>query len=221
MKRVLLLLLMILPALSLSAQKKTTVTGRVLDSESAEALSYATVQILKSDSTSMVGGGATNLNGYYNVKNVPAGNYVMKVSYIGYHNFFRALEIKEGQSQVNGGTILLTPNSVMLQEAVVTGTMKQVEVKEDTLIFNAAAFKVPEGSVLEDLIKKLPGAEVSDDGTIKINGKTVSKILVQGKEFFSNEERLDRIARMGAEKARKSASKTLNEVRKIIGFRQY
>ena len=187
MKRVLLLLLLILPALSLSAQKKTTVTGRVLDSESAEALSYATVQILKSDSTSMVGGGATNLNGYYNVKNIPAGNYVMKVSYIGYHNFFRALEVKEGQSQVNGGTILLTPNSVMLQEAVVTGTLKQVEVKEDTLIFNAAAFKVPEGSVLEDLIKKLPGAEVSDDGTIKINGKTVSKILVQGKEFFSND----------------------------------
>ncbi len=187
MKRVLLLILMILPAFTMYAQKKTTVSGRVLDSESAEALSYATVQILKSDSTSMVGGGTTNLNGYYNVKNIPAGNYVMKVSYIGYHNFFRTLEVKDGQNQVNGGTILLTPNSVVLQEAVVTGTLKQVEVKEDTLIFNAAAFKVPEGSVLEELIRKLPGAEVSDDGTIKINGKTVSKILVEGKEFFSND----------------------------------
>lgn len=188
MKRILLLLLLILPALSLSAQKKSNVTGRVLDSESAEALSYATVQILKSDSTSMIGGAATNLNGYYTVKNIPAGNYVMKVSYIGYHSFFRQLEVKSGQTEVNGGTILMTPNSVMLQEAVVQGTMRQVEVKEDTLIFNADAFKTPEGSVLEELIRKLPGAEVGDDGSIKINGKPVSKILVDGKEFFSNDK---------------------------------
>lgn len=173
-----------------SAQQKTTITGRVLDSESGEALSYCTVQILKEDTTSMITGGVTNLNGYYNIKNVNAGNYVMKVSYIGYHNFFRKLEVKQGAKEVNGGTIILTPNSVQLQEAVITGTLKEVEVKEDTLIFNADAFKVPEGSVLEELIRKLPGAEVSDDGTIKINGKTVSKILVEGKEFFSNDKSL-------------------------------
>ena len=63
-----------------------------------------------------------------------------------------------------------------------------MEVREDTLIFNADAFKVPEGSVLEDLVKKLPGAEVDNDGTIKINGKTIQRILVNGKEFFSNDK---------------------------------
>lgn len=188
MRRILLLIATIAISTGVQAQKKTTVTGRVLDSESAEALSYATVQLLQSDSTKMVAGGATNLNGYYNVKNVPAGTYVMKVSYIGYHNFFRTLEVKGDQSEVKGGTILLTPNSVILQEAVVKGTLRQVEVKEDTLIFNADAFKTPEGSVLEELIRQLPGVEVSDDGTIKVNGKTVSKILVEGKEFFSNDK---------------------------------
>lgn len=191
MKRFLLLFaILILTFANATAQKKTTVTGRVLDSESAEALSYATVQILKADTTSMIAGGATNLNGYYNVKNVPAGQYVMKVSYIGYHNFFRQVEIKQGQTEFNGGTIILTPNSVVLEEAVIKGTLKQVEVKEDTLIFNADAFKVPEGSVLEELIKKIPGAEVGNDGSIKINGKTVSKILVEGKEFFSNDRNM-------------------------------
>lgn len=191
MKRFLLLFaIAILTFANAAAQKKTTVTGRVLDSESAEALSYATVQILKADTTSMIAGGATNLNGYYNVKNVPAGQYVMKVSYIGYHNFFRQVEIKQGQTEFNGGTIILTPNSVVLEEAVIKGTLKQVEVKEDTLIFNADAFKVPEGSVLEELIKKIPGAEVGNDGSIKINGKTVSKILVEGKEFFSNDRNM-------------------------------
>ncbi len=171
----------------MSAQKAATVTGRVLDSESAEALSYATVQILKADTTSMVTGAATNLNGFYSIKNVAAGTYVMKVSYIGYHNFFRQFEVKEGQREYNGGTVILTPNSIQLQEAVIKGTLTQVEVKEDTIIFNADAFKVPEGSVLEDLIRKLPGAEVGDDGSVKINGKTVNKILVEGKEFFSND----------------------------------
>ena len=191
MKRFLLLFaISILTVANATAQKKTTVTGRVLDSESAEALSYATVQILKADTTSMIAGGTTNLNGYYNVKNVPAGQYVMKVSYIGYHNFFRQVEIKQGQTEFNGGTIILTPNSVVLEEAVIKGTLKQVEVKEDTLIFNADAFKVPEGSVLEELIKKIPGAEVGNDGSIKINGKTVSKILVEGKEFFSNDRNM-------------------------------
>lgn len=191
MKRFLLLFaISILTFANATAQKKTTVTGRVLDSESAEALSYATVQILKADTTSMIAGGTTNLNGYYNVKNVPAGQYVMKVSYIGYHNLFRQVEIKQGQTEFNGGTIILTPNSVVLEEAVIKGTLKQVEVKEDTLIFNADAFKVPEGSVLEELIKKIPGAEVGNDGSIKINGKTVSKILVEGKEFFSNDRNM-------------------------------
>ena len=188
MRQLLTYLLVVFCFSTVSAQKKATVTGRVLDSESAEALSYSTVQIMKNDSTSMVGGAVTNVNGYYTVKNIPPGQYVMKVSYIGYHNFFRQLEVKDGATEVNGGTVLLTPNSVMLQEAVITGTLRQVEVKEDTLIFNADAFKVPEGSVLEELIKKIPGAEVSDDGTIKINGKTVSKILVEGKEFFSNDK---------------------------------
>ena len=187
MNRIFSLLIASLFVMTASAQKTTTVTGRVLDSESAEALSYATVQVLKADTTSMIAGAATNLNGYYTVKNVPSGTYVMKVSYIGYRNFFRQIEIKEGQKEYNGGTVILTPSSVELQEAVIKGTLKQVEVKEDTIIFNADAFKVPEGSVLEDLIRKLPGAEVSDDGTVKINGKTVNKILVEGKEFFSND----------------------------------
>lgn len=168
--------------------QRAQVSGRVLDSEEGEALAYATVQIMKADSTSMVTGGTTNGRGAFAIKNVPVGNYIVKISYIGYHNFFRPLTVKEGQLEVQVGTVLLTPSSVMLQAAVVEGQVRQIEMKDDTLMFNANAFKVPEGSVLEDLIKKLPGVEVSEDGTIKVNGKTVSKILVGGKEFFGNDK---------------------------------
>ena len=168
--------------------QKTQVSGRVLDSEEGEALAYATVQLMKPDSVSMVTGGTTNGRGAFLIKNVPVGTYLVKVSYIGYHNFFRPLEVKAGQLEVQVGTVLLTPSSVTLQAAVVEGQLRQMEMKDDTLVFNANAFRVPEGSVLEELIRKLPGVEVSDDGTIKVNGKTVSKILVGGKEFFGNDK---------------------------------
>jgi len=187
MRRNFLLFISLLFCLTAMAQR-AQVSGRVLDSEEGEALAYATVQIMKSDSTSMVTGGTTNGRGAFAIKNVPVGNYIVKISYIGYHNFFRPLTVKEGQLEAQVGTVLLTPSSVMLQAAVVEGQVRQIEMKDDTLMFNANAFKVPEGSVLEDLIKKLPGVEVSEDGTIKVNGKTVSKILVGGKEFFGNDK---------------------------------
>lgn len=187
MRRNFLLFISLLFCLTAMAQR-AQVSGRVLDSEEGEALAYATVQIMKADSTSMVTGGTTNGRGAFAIKNVPVGSYVVKISYIGYHNFFRPLTVKEGQLEAQVGTVLLTPSSVMLQAAVVEGQVRQIEMKDDTLMFNANAFKVPEGSVLEDLIKKLPGVEVSEDGTIKVNGKTVSKILVGGKEFFGNDK---------------------------------
>ncbi len=199
MKKIITLTLtLVLAVVSMTAQtsntttntkkSKANVTGYVKDSEDASALVRATIQILTTDTTKMITGGVTNTLGGYTIKNVEEGSYIIKVSYIGYHNFYRSVTIKNGETIHNVGTVLLTPNSVVLDAAVVQGQLPQMEVKEDTIIFNADAFKVPEGSVLEDLIKKLPGAEVSSDGTIKINGKTISKILVDGKEFFSSDK---------------------------------
>lgn len=173
---------------STSKKSKANVTGYVKDSEDASALVRATIQIMSTDTTRMITGGVTNTLGGYTIKNVEEGSYIVKITYIGYHNFYRTITIKNGETIHNVGTVLLSPNSVLLETAVVNGQLPQMEVKEDTIIFNADAFKIPEGSVLEDLIKKLPGADVSSDGTIKINGKTIKKILVDGKEFFSSDK---------------------------------
>ena len=88
---------------------------------------------------------------------------------------------------LNGGQIILKPFDSTLKTAVVTATVARVEQKEDTTIFNAAAYRVPEGSTLEALVKQLPGVEVSDDGTVKWNGKTVTEFLVNGKDFFKGD----------------------------------
>ena len=175
-------------ATSTTKKTKANVTGFIKDSETGEALVRAAVQIMTEDTTQMITGGVANTMGGYTIKAVEEGTYIAKITYLGYHNFYRKITIKHGETIHNVGTTLMIPNTVLLETAVVTGSMPQMEVKEDTIIFNADAFKVPEGSVLEDLVKKLPGAEVGSDGSITINGKSVSKILVNGKEFFSNDK---------------------------------
>lgn len=184
------LLSLILSLISVTAFSQTLLKGKVVDSENGESLMRSTVMVMTTDTTRMVTGGTTNENGAFSIKNVKDGTYILKISYIGYHNFFRTIAVNSATNGGNQaiGTVMLVPNSIELKQAVVTAQMKEVEVKEDTIIFNADAFKVPEGSVLEELIRKLPGAEVADDGTIKINGKTVKKIMVEGKEFFGNDQ---------------------------------
>lgn len=175
---------------STTKKTKANVTGFIKDSETADVLVRAAVQVMTEDTTKMVAGGVSNTMGGYTIKSVEEGTYIVKITYLGYHNFYRKITIKNGETIHNVGTVLLIPNSIQLGVAVVEGTIPQMEVKEDTIIFNADAFKVPEGSVLEDLVKKLPGAEVDSEGNIKINGKTINKILVNGKEFFSNDRNM-------------------------------
>lgn len=78
----------------------------------------------------------------------------------------------------------MSPETVMLKETVVTARVAQVVVKKDTLVYNPDAFRTPEGSPIEELIKRIPGAEVDEDGNITVNGKQVKKILLDGKEFM-------------------------------------
>lgn len=191
MKKLLtLILLVVYTAMSFAqANGKATISGKVFESESGEALLSATVMIMSADTTKMLKGGITAKDGSFSIKNVDDGSFVVKISYVGYHNFFRAITVKHTTlPSLNIGTVMMIPSSVELKSATVTAQIPEVEVKDDTLMFNADAFKVAEGSVLEDLIKKLPGAEVDENGAITINGKSVKRILVDGKEFFGTDQ---------------------------------
>lgn len=185
------ILSLILSVTTITSFAQSTLTGKVIDSETGEALIASTVRVMSTDTTRMIAGNATTKDGAFTIKSVKDGNYILKVSYVGYRDFFRSINVqrKANKGNISIGTILMKQNSIQLNQAVVTGELKEMEVKDDTLIFNADAFKVPEGSVLEDLIKKLPGVTI-EDGTIKVNGKTVRRILVGGKEFFGNDQNM-------------------------------
>lgn len=184
-KRIVFSLFLLCSVLGVSAQR-VTVSGRVIEN-SGEPIDMATVQILNLPDSSYVNGCVTNAKGYFTLPAVKAGKYAVKFSFVGYETKTQAVTLTTSKTQVNLGTIKLNEDAVLLKEAVVTAMANPVEVKEDTVQYNAAAYRVPEGSALEELVKKIPGAEVSDDGKITLNGKDISKILVNGKEFFSDD----------------------------------
>ena len=169
---------------ALSIQAQRTVTGRIIDDEQKEPVIQATVALLKKDST-LAGNAVTNANGQFTMTTPADGQYLIRVSYIGYKTLVRNVSMQG--KPIDLGTLTITPDSKLLKEVEVVKNMAKVTTKEDTIIYNAGAYRTPEGSVVEELVKKLPGAEVSEDGTIKINGKTVQKIKVDGKEFMTGD----------------------------------
>lgn len=182
MKRILFLLFVCATVLSVQAQR--TITGRVVDDEQKEAVIQATIALLKTDST-VAANTVTNMEGQFTMTAPVDGRYIVRVSYVGFKTLYKNISV-EGKPLALG-TLAIQPDSKLLKEVEVVKNVAKVYSKEDTLIYNATAYKTPEGSVVEELVKKLPGAEVSDDGTIKINGKEVKKIMVDGKEFMTGD----------------------------------
>ena len=144
----------------------------------------ASVQLLNLPDSTQATGMASNTHGLYRLQAKP-GKYLLKVTYIGYQPSYTPVQLVSAPKRM--GDIVLQPDAIMLAEAVVVAEAPQVQVVEDTVQFNANAYRTPQGATLEELVKKLPGAEVDDDGNVKINGKDVSKILVNGKEFFGGD----------------------------------
>ena len=184
-----LLLFLTLFSLAVGAQK-VIVNGKVTESGTGEPLPGATVLLLSPKDSSQVTGGAANISGAFSLPAVKAGRYLLKVSFMGYQTHLRDITLQSKKKSHDLGVISLDENAQIMKEAVVEAKLAQVEMKEDTFIYNAAAFRTAEGAMLEELVKKLPGAEVDDNGNITINGKSVKKIMVDGKEFFSNDTKM-------------------------------
>ena len=171
-----------------SSLASANINGIVIDANDTTELIGASVKVLKAtkDST-MVKGTATDENGVFNIKGLAAGKYVVKFSYVGYNDLLRHVTIGSDGRDVNLGVVALSPNTVMLKETVVVGVKTPITVKEDTIEYNADTYKTQANAVVEDLLKRLPGVEVGSDGKITANGKEVKKILIDGKEFFSDD----------------------------------
>lgn len=177
-------LLLAVAVISLWANAQRTVSGKVIDGDLNEPAVQATVALLAKDS-SLVSNAVTDMNGLFKLTAPRDGSFLLRVTYVGFKTTYKSVAMKGKPVAV--GTISLKADAIMLQGAEIVRNVAKVTTKDDSIIYNASAYRTPEGSVVEELVKKLPGAEVSDDGTIKINGKEVKKILVDGKEFMTGD----------------------------------
>ena len=176
MRKIVLLITLTMMVIAASAQR--TVTGKVVEQDTQEAVIQATAALLSGEK--VVANAVTSTSGSFSIKAPQEGTYTLKITYVGFKTYTKKITLKDGKDY-RAGTITLEPDAIMLKGATVTARAQKVTLKADTFVYNAAAFRTPEGSVAEELVKRLPGAEVGDDGSIKINGKEVKKILVDGK----------------------------------------
>ena len=158
---------------------------QVQDARSEEALPFATVYLNRQGDTTITHFALSDQKGAVEIADVPAGRYRLNVELIGYTPFSKDYNFRDYEEDL--GVVKLEENPEIIDAASITAVGNAVEVRQDTLIYNAAAFHVGDNAMLEDLIKKMPGMEVGEDGTVKVNGEPVDKITVGGRTFFFND----------------------------------
>jgi hypothetical protein len=163
------------------------VTGTIVDDQ-GDPLIGASVRLLTVGDSTQVKAAVANNSGQFNLSGIKSGTYLLEASYIGSTTNWQRVTVKDQNLAVK--KIVLSESATVLKEAVVSGIRTPIKVMEDTIEFNADSYKTQPNAVVEDLLKRLPGVEVGSDGKITANGKEVTKILVDGKEFFSDDPKV-------------------------------
>ncbi len=186
MKTTLLLLLCLsFTATFAQTPSRFQIQGTAVDTLSA-ALPQATVMLLQRKDSSLINFVRANEKGFFTFKNIKKGDYILKISYVSYIPFQKNVLLNDVEV-VDLGELKMKPITKELFEVVVRTARAPLTIKGDTIEYNASSFKVPPGSTVEDLLRKLPGVQVDANGNIKAQGKEVRKVLVDGKQFFGSD----------------------------------
>lgn len=168
--------------------QSSNLSGEITD-EQGLPLPSATVVLLSPEDSTMQYFGISSDKGHWELKNVKNGNYLMQFAYLGFETAWRTIRFPYDQGAY-WGVMVLKPKAVSLDGVEVIGEHVPMQIKKDTIEFNAKAFKTKPDAVVEDLLKKLPGIQVDRAGNVKAMGEDVRKVLVDGKEFFGNDPKV-------------------------------
>lgn len=163
------------------------VRGVLVDRTDGSPLISATLRLLNAKDSSMVKGAMSDVDGRFRITGIGRGRYLLESSYVGYQTTLTPVNLKTSDASVRLDTIRMAGNSVVLKEAEVVGIKAEVKVMQDTVEYNADSYKTQPNAVVQDILKRLPGVEVDSEGKITAQGKEITKILVDGKEFFSDD----------------------------------
>ena len=173
-----------------TAQKADgSIKGKIIDTAGKQPITGATVSLINVKDSSLATFTLSNKQGSFEIKGLTEGGYQLVISYQGYETVRKPVSITAAAKSVDMGEITPAKDIKTLGEVVVTGIVPVV-IKQDTVQFNADAFKTRPNATVEDLLKKIPGVQVDKDGNVQAQGEQVQKVYVDGKEFFGNDPKL-------------------------------
>lgn len=190
MKKFLLILFTVLLGILARGQKTGSITGIIFDTLSKVAVPGATITLLQKSDSSLVSFTMTNNTGVFTLTGISYGDYRLLVTHVNYHNTNKYFSIGDLTRNIDLGQVIINDKNRILEEVVLQAEAPPVTLIGDTVQYNAGSFKTKPNAVVEDLLKKLPGVQVEKDGTVKAQGQTVNKVLVDGKEFFGNDPKV-------------------------------
>jgi outer membrane receptor protein involved in Fe transport len=164
-------------------------TGTVIDSLGEPIIAASIMLTSKADSV-LAGFSLTDGDGGYLINKIPSGEYFIQVTYMGYKSHVEYVNIDATQGDKEMENITLSQGNTLLEEVLVMEDRIPILIKKDTIEYNAGSFAVRANATVEELLKEMPGIEIEEDGTIKAQGKEVTKLLVDGEEFFGNDPTL-------------------------------
>lgn len=170
-----------------SAQNSGTIKGHLKDTTFAKSLGGATISVLGKDS-SLLSFGLSKSDGTFQVFNIPFQDVIVLITLDKYDPVYKHASVSRDKPVADLGFVPLVLAAKDLGN--VTVTTSPVQIKGDTTEFNAGSFKTKPNATAEDLLKKLPSVQVDKDGTVKAQGETVTKVLVDGKKFFGTDPKL-------------------------------
>ena len=184
MKKLLVFLMLVTGQIAFA--QSSSITGEVTAKDS-DGLPSASVLLLQKKDSAQVTYTTTDLHGLFQIANVKDGEYILKVTFVGYAPYFKNLTTPATTDTLTLGKIELQPDVINLAEVVFIGQREAVLIKEDTVQFNAGSFNTQANANVEQLLKKLPGVEVERDGSVRVQGQNVERIFIDGKEFFGGD----------------------------------
>jgi len=191
MKKIYTLLALIL-FVHAAAQAQNTggsIKGKLTDTTAKQPIADATIAVLNAKDSSLATSTLSNKQGTFEIKNLADGDYRLVISHQGYMEFKKQFSISATNKIVDIGSLSVLKEYKTMEGVVVTSEAP-IQVKNDTIQFNASGFKTAPNATAEDLLKKLPGVEVDKEGNVKSQGEQVQKVYIDGKEFFGNDPKL-------------------------------
>ena len=186
-KRFIAILAGVISVAAMAAEQNFSSLKGVLQDQNGEPVPFATVSISKPNSSKPYKYALSAADGKVVIDKIAHGKYVFKAELLGYKEYVKEIEVK---GNLDLGVIQMEEDKQVLDAASVSATGNPIIIKKDTVEYNASSFKTTENDMLIDLLKKLPGIEVGDDGTVTANGETISKITIGGKTFFLDDPQL-------------------------------